>query len=331
MKKEITYADSGVDIDKADKLVDFIGRAVKKTYSKNVLAGIGGFSAAFEFPKGYKNPLLVSCTDGVGTKLKVAFALDRHSTIGIDLVAMSINDLVTCGAKPLFFLDYFATSKLELKQAKEVINGIISGCRMSDCALIGGETAEMPGFYSKGEYDLSGFAVGVVDKNKIINGKRIKSGDIIIGLGSSGLHSNGFSLVRKLIRKNEFKKYSDIILPPTKIYSRLILKLAGKYDIKGIAHITGGGLPENTPRILPKGTKAVIKKGTWPVHKIFSILQKRGNIPEKEIFRTFNMGIGMVLVVPKTQARAILNFAKKYHNAYIIGRIEKGNRVVELI
>jgi len=331
MKKQITYSDSGVDIDKADKLVDFIGSAVKKTYSKGVLAGIGGFSAAFQLPKGYKNPLLISCTDGVGTKLKIAFTAKKHSTIGIDLVAMSINDLVTCGAKPLFFLDYFATGKLELKQAKEVIKGIIDGCKMSDCALIGGETAEMPDFYPKGEYDLSGFAVGVVDKDKIINGKNIKNGDVIIGLGSSGLHSNGFSLVRKLIKKNEWKKFSNMLLAPTKIYSRLVLELIKKFNIKGIAHITGGGLPENTPRILPKNVKAVIRKKSWPVPEIYNILKKRGNMSEKEIFRTFNMGIGMVLIVPQSQSQAILKFSNKYHKAYIIGKIEKGNQIVELI
>lgn len=328
--KQVTYRDSGVDIDKADQLVDYIARAAKRTYSPGVVAGIGGFSAAFSMPKGYKNPLLVSCTDGVGTKLKIAFALNKHSTVGIDLVAMSINDLVTCGAKPLFFLDYFATGKLNSRQAKEVLKGIIEGCKISNCALIGGETAEMPDFYAPGEYDLSGFAVGIVEKDKIIDGRKIKPGDMVIGLASSGLHSNGFSLVRKLISKKEWKKFEEVLLKPTKIYSNLILKLIEKFSIKGIAHITGGGFLENIPRILPDGTGIIIKKGTWKVHKIFNILQKLGNISDDEMYRTFNMGIGMVLVVPLKLAKNVLKFVNKYENAYIIGEVIKGKPIVKL-
>lgn len=331
MAKQITYKDSGVDVDKADKLVDYITKTAKKTYSLGVLAGIGGFSAAFSIPKGYKNPVLVSCTDGVGTKLKIAFAMNKHSTVGIDLVAMSVNDLITSGAKPLFFLDYFATGKLHSNQAKEVLKGIIDGCRISNCALIGGETAEMPDFYPPGEYDLSGFAVGIVEKNKIIDGRKIKQGDIVIGLASSGLHSNGFSLVRKLIARKDWRKFAEVLLKPTKIYADIILRLIGKWNIKGIAHITGGGLLENIPRILPDGTGIIIKKGTWPIHPIFRLLQKRGNISEREMYRTFNMGIGMVLVVPKSQADNILKFANKSEKrAYIVGEVVKGRKGVEI-
>lgn len=329
--KRMTYRDSGVDIDKADRLVDFITRTAKKTYSPGVLSGIGGFSAAFSIPRGYKNPVLVSCTDGVGTKLKIAFVLNKHDTIGIDLVAMSVNDLITCGAKPLFFLDYFATGKLNSIKEREVLKGIIEGCRVSDCALIGGETAEMPDFYPPGEYDLSGFAVGIVEKNRIIDGRKIKPGDMVIGLASSGLHSNGFSLVRKLISPKEWKKFAKDLLAPTKIYAEVITKLFKKFEIKGIAHITGGGLLENIPRILPAGRAISIKKGTWPVHTIFNLLRKRGNISEQEIYRTFNMGIGMVLVVPAEQADRILKFANKYEETYIIGKVVKGKQEVILV
>jgi len=331
MTKQITYKDSGVDIDKADKLVDYITRAAKKTYSPNVLAGIGGFSAAFSIPKGYKNPVLVSCTDGVGTKLKIAFALNKHRTIGIDLVAMSVNDLISSGAKPLFFLDYFATGKLNSNQTKDVLKGIIEGCKISGCALIGGETAEMPDFYSPGEYDLSGFAAGIVDRNKIIDGRKIKPGDVVIGLASSGLHSNGFTLVRKLIVQKEWKKFEKVLLKPTKIYTEVISKLIGKWTIKGIAHITGGGLLENIPRVLPDGTGVIIKKERWQVPPIFSLLQNRGNISADEMCRTFNMGIGMVLVVPLSQADKVLRFSNKYERAYIIGEVVKGRREVRII
>lgn len=331
MRKQISYRDSGVDIDKADRLVDYITRTAKKTYSPGVLSGIGGFSAAFSIPKGYKNPVLVSCTDGVGTKLKIAFALNRHSTVGIDLVAMSVNDLIACGAKPLFFLDYFATGKIDSGQSREVLKGIIEGCRISNCALIGGETAEMPDFYPPGEYDLSGFAVGIVEKDKIIDGRKIKPGDMVIGFASSGLHSNGFSLVRKLIAQKEWRKFEKILLTPTQIYTDIILKLTKKFEIRGIAHITGGGLLENIPRILPAGTSVAIKKKTWPVHRIFSILQERGNIFEKEMYRTFNMGIGMALVVPASQADSILKFTNKYEEAYIVGKVVRGKQEVNLV
>jgi len=325
--KRVTYRDSGVDIDRADRLVDYIANTAGKTYLPGVLAGVGGFSAAFSIPKGYKNPVLISCTDGVGTKLKIAFALNKHSTVGIDLVAMSVNDLITSGAKPLFFLDYFAVGKLDYKQAREVLKGIIEGCKIARCALIGGETAEMPDFYSPKEYDLSGFAVGIVEKKKIIDGRKIKPGDIVIGLASSGLHSNGFTLVRKLLSPEEWKGFGEILLKPTKIYANVILKLIPRFAIKGIAHITGGGLLENIPRILPDGMGIIIKKGTWQAPSIFNLLQKRGNISEHEMYRTFNMGIGMVLIVSPSQARDLLKFANKHEKAYIIGEVIKGKGV----
>jgi len=330
MARQITYRDSGVDIYVGDRLVDYITSAAKTTFgAKGVLAGIGGFNAAFALPAGYTKPVLVSCTDGVGTKLKIAFELKKHDTVGIDLVAMSVNDLICCGAKPLFFLDYFATGKLSLKDAKEAVKGIVRGCVISRCALIGGETAEMPDFYQKGEYDMAGFAVGVVERDKIIDGRNIRPGDKVIGLASSGLHSNGFSLVRKLFKKSEWKRYAKELLCPTRIYADIIMKLISKYNIKGIAHITGGGLVENAPRILPKGTGIRIKKGTWPVPGIFREMQKRSGLPDREMFRTFNMGIGMVLVVPESQAKAALKSAGKYVKAYLIGDVEKGKQAVE--
>jgi len=332
MARRITYRDSGVDIDAGDRLVDYITGAAKTTFgAKGVLAGIGGFNAAFALPAGYKEPVLVSCTDGVGTKLKIAFELKKHDTVGIDLVAMSVNDLICCGAKPLFFLDYFATGKLSLKDAKEAMRGIVKGCRISRCALIGGETAEMPDFYQKGEYDMAGFAVGVVEREKMIDGRNIKPGDKVIGLASSGLHSNGFSLTRRLFKKSEWKKFKEELLEPTRIYTDIIMRLISKYKIKGIAHITGGGLFENPPRILPKGTGIRIKKGTWPVPGIFKEVQKRSGLPDKEMFRTFNMGIGMVLVVPRSQANLVLKSANRYVKAYIIGEVVKGKQAVELV
>jgi len=330
-KKQITYEDSGVNIKEADRFVDYITKTAKKTYSGKVLSGIGGFAAASMVPKGYKNPILVSCTDGVGTKLKIAFELNKNDTVGIDLVAMSVNDLITLGAKPLFFLDYLATGKLKLGQAKEVIKGIIEGCKISDCALIGGETAEMPDFYQTNEYDLAGFAVGIVDKDKVINGRTIKAGDKVIGLASSGLHSNGYSLVRKLIKPKQWKKLAGILLKPTRIYARTVSALIKEFNIKGIAHITGGGLLENVPRILPSNININIEKNSWPLPWIFKHLQKVGNIPEKEMYRTFNMGIGMVIVVPGKQADKALKFLRKYEKAYIIGKAVKGKQAVELI
>ena len=335
----LTYKSSGVDITKGDKLVALIKPLAHSTFIPGVLNDIGSFGAFFGLKQlRYKDPVLVSGTDGVGTKLKIAFMLNRHDTVGIDLVAMSVNDLLTSGARPLFFLDYFATGKLSTKVAADVIRGIANGCKIAGCSLIGGETAEMPGVYSAGEYDLAGFAVGIAERKEIIDGSKIKEGDIIIGLSSSGLHSNGYSLARKLFF--DIKKYSarkkikgpgssigEELLKPTKIYVKSVLKIISQFKVKGMAHITGGGITENLPRILPekKGLKALIEKGSWPVPRIFSIIQNEGNVSEDEMYRTLNMGIGFILVVNKADAAKIIkNLNSLGEKAFVIGRIEKG-------
>src|SRR3990167_261729 len=294
------YKKSGVDITRADEFIEKIKPLAKSTYRKDVLAGLGGFAALVQANfKKYKNPILVSGTDGVGTKLKIAFMANRHDTVGIDLVAMSVNDILTMGAEPLFFLDYFATAHLELSIATEVVKGIAQGCKISNCSLIGGETAEMPGFYHTGEYDLAGFAVGVVEQSKVVDGSAIKVGHKLVGLSSSGLHSNGYSLVRKIMFEHlKLKptdtvkelggKVSDILLTPTIIYVPLILPLLKRFSIHGMVHVTGGGLTENIPRVIPKGLAVQIKKGSWEIPPIFSFLQSKGKIKETEMFRTFN-------------------------------------------
>jgi len=288
----------------------------------------------------YKEPVLVSSTDGVGTKLKIAFALNKHNTVGIDLVAMSVNDIITCGAKPLFFLDYISIGKLSKKVVVELIKGITEGCKMADCALLGGETAEMPGFYPEGEYDLAGFAVGIVEKSKIIDGGEIREGDLVIGLASNGLHSNGFSLVRKVLLEN--KKYEldekltvlkrtlgEELLQPTRIYVKPILYLLEKYKVLGIAHITGGGLLENIPRILPEGVSVQINQKSWSNPPIFPLIQKEGEISDEEMYRTFNMGIGMVLIVPQNDASKVINELKMIrYDSYIIGKVIKGDKQI---
>ncbi|NPA57826.1 MAG: phosphoribosylformylglycinamidine cyclo-ligase, partial [Aquificae bacterium] len=304
----LTYKDAGVDIDTADRFVDRIKQMVKGTFDKNVITPIGGFAAAYLLEIGkYKEPVITSSTDGVGTKLKVAQTVNRHDTIGIDLVAMCVNDLITTTSKPLFFLDYFATGRLEPEVAVEVVKGITEGCKQAGCSLIGGETAEMPGMYGEGEYDLAGFSVGVVEREKMVDGSKVKAGDLLIGLPSSGLHSNGYSLVRKVIQLKGYsyddrvggldRPLKEELLIPTKIYVKPVLKVAEKVDLHGIAHITGGGLPGNIIRVLGEGLKAVIKKDSWEIPPVFRWLQKEGNIPESEMYRTFNMGIGMVLIV----------------------------------
>lgn len=334
----ITYKTSGVDISKGNRLVDIIRPLAKSTAAPGVLNDIGSFGAFYRLKSDFRNPVLVSSTDGVGTKLKIAFMMNRHNTVGIDLVAMCVNDILTCGAAPLFFLDYFATGKLSLKKAADVIGGIAEGCRIAGCSLIGGETAEMPGFYTEGEYDIAGFAVGMVERRAIVDGKRIRRGDLIIGLPSEGLHSNGYSLARRLFF--EIKQYKtkmrikeldtsigEALIHPTRIYVKSILRILGSCRIKGMAHITGGGLTENVPRMLPrgKGLKAVIEKGSWPSQKLFTFIQNEGNIPEAEMFRTFNMGIGYVLVAGRTEATSILKKLKRMREeAHIIGYIEKG-------
>jgi phosphoribosylformylglycinamidine cyclo-ligase len=332
----ITYKKAGVNIDEGEKLVNLIKPIARATSRPEVMAGIGGFGALFSLDlKKYKNPVLVSSTDGVGTKLKLAFMLGKHDTVGIDLVAMGVNDVIVSGAEPLFFLDYYATGKLNAKNAAAVIKGIAKGCREAECALVGGETAEMPGFYREGEYDMAGFVVGIVEKDKIIDGSAIKPGDMIIGLASSGLHSNGYSLARKVIfdqlklkpanRVSGFKRnIGEELLTPTRIYVKTVKALQKEFHIRGIAHITGGGLIENIPRILPDHCKAVIKKERWKIPSIFQLLQERGKISQREMFRTFNCGIGMVLIVAKDDAAGVLGKLKALkEKAFLIGEVEK--------
>lgn len=338
----IDYKQAGVDIDKANVLLEKIKPLIRKTYTKDVLADIGSFGGLFDvrFLKKYKNPVLVSSTDGVGTKLKIAFLTGIHDTVGIDLVAMNVNDVLTTGAKPLFFLDYLGCGKLEREKYVEIIKGITDGCRQAGCALIAGETAEMPGMYQEGEYDLAGFCVGVVEKDDIIDGRNIKIGDKVIGLASSGLHANGFSLVRKVFNLDEQKKMAKELLKPTRIYIKPILSLlaslkrsrgATRYSllIKGIANITGGAFYEKIPRIIPEGKAIVIRKSSWPVPKIFRLIQKKGNVAEKEMYRTFNMGIGMVLVVKKgIEDMVIKKLAKSGLNSWLIGEVVRGRREI---
>lgn len=343
--KPITYKDAGVDIDAGNHFVNLIKPLVKQTSRPEVLTDIGGFGGLFSLNSNkYKRPTLVAATDGVGTKLKLAFLLDKHDTVGIDLVAMCVNDIIVQGAEPLFFLDYLATAKLSPEQAVEVIKGIAEGCKQANCALLGGETAEMPGMYSGGEYDLAGFSVGVVDNDKIIDGSTITKGDQIIGIASSGLHSNGFSLARKIFletqqldltsQPNDLNKpLGEELLTPTKIYVKSILNLIRDFEIKGIAHITGGGLLENLPRILPQQCKAIIKRNSWEKPAIFEMLRQGGNIPEDEMFRTFNYGIGMVLVVSPDEVEDIFGrLAGLNEQAYLLGEITQADApLVELI
>jgi phosphoribosylformylglycinamidine cyclo-ligase len=308
----LSYKDAGVDIDAGDALVDRIKPLAKKTMREGVLAGIGGFGALFEVPKRYKEPVLVSGTDGVGTKLKLAFEWNMHDTVGIDLVAMSVNDVLVQGAEPLFFLDYFACGKLDVDTAAAVVGGIARGCELSGCALIGGETAEMPGMYPAGEYDLAGFAVGAVEKALILTGQNVKPGDVVLGLASSGVHSNGFSLVRKVIERAgdalpatlDGKPFREAVMAPTRLYVKPVLAALAKHPIKALAHITGGGLLENIPRVLPAGTAAHLRKGSWPQTELFAWLQKVAGIDDVEMNRTFNNGIGMVVVIDAADAAA---------------------------
>jgi phosphoribosylformylglycinamidine cyclo-ligase len=310
-----------VDIDAGDEFVDRIKPLVRSTFRPEVLTELGGFGGLFQLQsKKYKDPVLVSGTDGVGTKLKIAFMMDRHDTVGIDLVAMCVNDIVVSGAEPLFFLDYFATGKLAVPKAQQVVKGIAEGCRQAGCALIGGETAEMPAMYAEGEYDLAGFAVGVVDRSNIIDGKAIKPGDAIVGLASTGLHSNGFSLARhvffdraKLTISSRLPELDqpvgEVLLTPTRIYAKQILTLLQEFPIKGIAHITGGGITENLPRVFPEGVRARINRKAWTVPPVFQILSRLGQVNREEMFRVFNMGIGLILVVPPSSVSAVLTKA----------------------
>ncbi|MGH8689199.1 MAG: phosphoribosylformylglycinamidine cyclo-ligase [Burkholderiales bacterium] len=325
MAAPLSYRDAGVDIDAGDALVEAIKPYARRTLRPEVLAGIGGFGALCRIPRRYRRPVLVSGTDGVGTKLKLAFALDRHDTVGIDLVAMSVNDVLVQGAEPLFFLDYYACGRLDTAVAARVVKGIARGCERAGCALIGGETAEMPGMYAKGEYDLAGFCVGVVERDRIVSGKQIRPGDVLLGLRSSGPHSNGYSLVRKIVeRAPPDAARLDALMAPTRIYVKPVLALLGKRRVKGMAHITGGGLVGNVPRMLPKGTRAVIDRASWPRPAIFTWLQQQGGVAEDEMYRVFNCGIGLVLAVsPRDAAPAIARLESLGETAYRIGVVEK--------
>lgn len=337
-----TYKEAGVDVTAGYKAVDLMKSHVKKTMRPEVLTEIGGFGGLFSLEgMKYEKPVLVSGTDGVGTKLKIAFLMDKHDTVGIDCVAMCVNDVVCNGAQPLFFLDYIALGKLVPEKVEAIVKGVSEGCIQAGCALIGGETAEMPGFYPSDEYDLAGFVVGIADKDKIINGKNIKQGDTLIGLASSGVHSNGYSLVRKIFnmngqsleRFNEAlgKSIGEELLTPTRIYVKTILSLVSQFDIKGIANVTGGGFIENLPRMMPEGLKLVIKKGTWPVLPIFKLMQEMGDVPERDMYNTFNMGIGMVLAVSPEIADEVVAAAEQLGDkAYIIGKVESGEEKIEI-
>lgn len=340
----ITYKDSGVDVEAGYSAVRLMKEHVRSTYTKGVIGDIGSFGGLFELLdiERYKNPVLVSGTDGVGTKLAIAFRADKHDTIGIDAVAMCVNDIICQGARPLFFLDYIACGKLVPEKIADIVKGVSEGCRMSGAALIGGETAEMPGFYGEDEYDIAGFAVGIVDKDKIIDGSRVREGDILIGLASSGIHSNGYSLVRRLYQDtgiDEFSRYSDrfgctlsdMLLKPTRIYVDTILKVIDKYTINGLSHITGGGFIENIPRMIPPGLKARVHKGLWPILPIFEELRERSGLDDERLFNTFNMGIGMVMAVSRHQSQEMLEYIKSLgEDAFIIGEIVKGEAGVEL-
>lgn len=333
-KTSISYRDAGVDIEAGDALVEQIKPFAKRTMRPEVLGGIGGFGSLFAVPQKFKEPILVSGTDGVGTKLKLAFELNKHDTVGIDLVAMSVNDILVQGAEPLFFLDYFACGKLEVGVAAQVIKGIAEGCEQSGCALVGGETAEMPGMYPAGEYDLAGFAVGCADKSKLIDGTTIAAGDVVLGLASSGAHSNGYSLIRKLIEKSGIdfesdfhgRKFKDVVMEPTRIYVKSLLKLIEALPVKGMAHITGGGITENIPRVLPAGLTAEIRADGWQLPPLFQWLQAQGNIVPSELYKTFNCGIGMAVIVAKehvTQAKQLLEASGE--TVFEIGHIRAQN------
>jgi len=351
----VTYKDAGVDITRGDEFADGIYELMRRTFDARVVENPGGYAALFSLDfqnrllkRNYRRPILVSSTDGVGTKLKVAFMTGRHNTVGIDLVAMCVNDILVTGAEPLFLLDYLATSKIEKGTLLDVVRGISEGCRIAGCSLVGGETAEMPGFYALGEYDMAGFAVGVVEKRKLITGKKIRPGDSVIGVLASGLHSNGYSLVRKLIFEQEKMKPGDSLssfginrtvgeelLEPTRIYVKPVLSVLRHYKrkrpVRGIAHITGGGLVENIPRILPEGCAVELKSSSWPRPRIFDLIQQLGQLPMDEMYRTFNMGIGLVLIVAPYFEQSILHqLEKEGERALVAGRVVKGDRQVRI-
>jgi phosphoribosylformylglycinamidine cyclo-ligase len=345
MKESITYADAGVDIDKANKLVDTIGELAKQTNRAGVMSDIGGFGGLFSLNlANLERPVLVGSTDGVGTKLKIAFMMDKHDTVGIDLVAMCVNDIIVQGAKPLFFLDYLSMGKLDNQRVADIVSGIAQGCKQAQCALIGGETAEMPGFYQADEYDMAGFTVGIVDNSKIIDGTEIRVGHKLIGIASSGLHSNGYSLVRKIcfdvlkLKINQHipelgKPIGEELLTPTKIYTKTIVSLLKDLPIHGIAHITGGGISDNIIRIVPQPCSILIREESWDIPPVFSFLQEAGNVSDKEMLRTFNMGIGMVVIVPEHSAMDVVQRLEAIdEKAFIVGEIldckEAGKRLI---
>ena len=328
----LSYKDAGVDIEAGDALVDRIKSVAKRTTRPEVMGGLGGFGALCKIPKGYEEPVLVSGTDGVGTKLRVALNLNRHNTIGQDLVAMCVNDLLVCGAEPLFFLDYYATGHLNIDVAADVVTGIGKGCELAGCALVGGETAEMPGMYEGEDYDLAGFSVGVVEQSKIIDGTQVKAGDVLVGIASSGAHSNGYSLLRKIIDvKNidlnqivDGRPLADVVMEPTRIYVKSILELCKQVNVHAMAHITGGGLPGNLPRVLPDGAQAVVNESSWEWPELFKLLQREGGVDQFEMYRTFNCGVGMVLVLNPAdvdQSIALLNAHGE--KAWKIGHIQE--------
>lgn len=340
---KITYADAGVNVVEGQRTVELMKKAVARTFTPGVLEGIGSFGALFRPDlTGMEEPVMVSGTDGVGTKLKLAFLMDRHDTIGRDCVAMCVNDILCHGATPLFFLDYLATGKLQAEKAAEVVTGVADGCLEAGCALVGGETAEMPGFYSDGEYDLAGFAVGIVDRSKMITGEDIQQGDVLIGLASSGVHSNGYSLVRRLLLEEKKLPLEEtlpgfdqplgkVLLTPTKIYVKTVLALLEKYQIKGLAHITGGGFYENIPRMLPENCQAEIHLGSWEVSPIFGLLQEIGQLEETDLFGTFNMGIGMVMAMDPSQVSSVMDTLEKLgEKAWVIGKVTQGSGQVNL-
>ncbi|MEK5162426.1 phosphoribosylformylglycinamidine cyclo-ligase [Paenibacillus sp. FSL R5-0527] len=336
------YKNAGVDIAAGNEAVERMKKHVKRTFRPEVMTDLGGFGALFGLNKDkYEEPVLVSGTDGVGTKLKIAFAMDKHDTIGIDAVAMCVNDIVVQGAEPLFFLDYLACDKVVPEKIEAIVAGIAEGCSQSGCALIGGETAEMPGMYGEGEYDIAGFTVGVVDKRKIVNGSTVAPGDTVIGLASSGVHSNGFSLVRKLLLEEAGyglqdtlpelggQKLGDVLLTPTKLYVKPVLSLLEQVDVKGMAHITGGGFIENIPRVLPEGVNVEIESGSWPILPIFELLQQKGSVSSRDMFTTFNMGIGLVIIVAADQVEAALQTLREAgESPYVIGKVTVGRREV---
>jgi phosphoribosylformylglycinamidine cyclo-ligase len=338
----VTYRAAGVDTEAGDRLVDRISPLARRTLRPEVVAGVGGFGAAFRAPRGMRDPLFVTATDGVGTKLRIAFDLDRHDTVGIDLVAMNVNDVLTLGAEPLVFLDYFATSRLDVRRATAVVRGIAEGCRQAGCTLVGGETAEMPSFYAPGEYDLAGFVVAAVERRRVVDGRRVRPGHVLLGLPSSGLHSNGFSLVRRVIARRRLpltrriaelgRTLGEELLRPTRIYVKPVLGLLRSVRVEAMAHITGGGITGNLPRVLPPGCRARVRRGSWPEPPVFSWLRRIGPIEQREMDDTFNCGLGLILVVaPKQVDAALAWLARRRERAYVVGEIVRGTTGVDLV